>query len=1127
MLLILADDADPAAVARKVATAAEEGDSAALAALAARENPDAWLVAEALCAERRFDAAAAFAAGVRRPGCAALARYVETRRAAPPDEEAHAALQVAEQACDEERWEDALAASRRVPAEPAGVTATRALEVGAIALHRLGRLRECLPLREQALAGARDLRWSEREARLLCDMGLLRLALREYDEGIELLQRGVAAAEATGHRGLANDLAIRLGIGLWVAGKPDGALALLEPALQRAELAGDRGTAVMLLLRIGDIERDRGEDRRALAAFERALPIATAEGNSSSLVGLHERIGGVHAALGHLEEAVGQFDRAVDLAAATGLREDLARCLRAKGDLCCTLGDTRRALDAYGRALREAEAASNASLLLTALVGMSRAHHRAADLPRALEYIDRAILLAEQQADPVLLAGCLLSRCVIHLSLNDPATAMGESRRALAIAEKVGERQLVAEALVLAAEVAARLGDPDGARRLHERRLKLVLDAKDRSQVADALLAVARLQASEGETQGATAAAEKAVALAEATGRPREIRAALSVLADVRNRAGDAAGASSLRARIHALAEGSGDPSATVQASLDLARLQLRARLGDDALPHLRRALALARDLGPRPTSRVLCCLATGHRLRKEHDEAARLLSEAIGLAESLASPTDVVFLREEAALLAMACADWEGAVHECRLAVEAISGIVKQVGPLERAGGLESWGTVFETGCEVGRVLKDPAVVWFFAEFGRATGLLEALGGREALAGVNLSPDLATAEKRARSAEAAARVLLDKALEAGAREEIRERRAALDEARTLVAATTDRIHREARAVAQLTYPRPAPIAEVQARLRPGDAFVLYAGTRYSAQAVVVTSGEARLVPLGPPGEIEAACDAPEREGLPRLRPLVVDPLALDASVARVFLSPDARLSGVPFCLLFGDRDVILVPSGTVHTLLDGAAAPRGEGVLAFGDPETRAAAGLARLPASAEEARLVGDVVFLGGEATETRLRSALTQRPRWRSLHLACHALVDPQRPRRTALALAPDAEEDGWLTLDEVLRLKVPCDLAVLSACETAKGKSYRVEGAFGLPRALLFAGAPRVIVSLWKVDDAATCALMTRFYENWRTLPASSALRKAQRQIAAEERWQDPKYWAAWQLWGLAD
>ena len=103
----------------------------------------------------------------------------------------------------------------------------------------------------------------------------------------------------------------------------------------------------------------------------------------------------------------------------------------------------------------------------------------------------------------------------------------------------------------------------------------------------------------------------------------------------------------------------------------------------------------------------------------------------------------------------------------------------------------------------------------------------------------------------------------------------------------------------------------------------------------------------------------------------------------------------------------------------------------------------------------------------------------------PRWRAVHLACHGRADAQRPLLSGLILAGGEE----LTTLDLFRLRIPADLVVLSACRTAVGKQHRAEGIFGLTRAFMLAGSPRVISSLWSVDDRATKALMVKFYELW--------------------------------------
>ena len=171
----------------------------------------------------------------------------------------------------------------------------------------------------------------------------------------------------------------------------------------------------------------------------------------------------------------------------------------------------------------------------------------------------------------------------------------------------------------------------------------------------------------------------------------------------------------------------------------------------------------------------------------------------------------------------------------------------------------------------------------------------------------------------------------------------------------------------------------------------------------------------------------------------------------------------------------------------------------------------------------------MLGGRVLLREEAAETNLREALAERPRWRAVHLACHGLVDTDEPLQSALALTAEADTDGRLTAAEVFSMRVPADLVVLSACDTGRGTVLASEGLLGLTRAFLIAGAPRVICSLWKVDDAATRALMTRFYELWNPadgtgVSAAIALGRAQEHVRAQAKWSHPYTWAAWVLWG---
>ncbi|HWX42015.1 MAG TPA: CHAT domain-containing protein [Blastocatellia bacterium] len=147
-----------------------------------------------------------------------------------------------------------------------------------------------------------------------------------------------------------------------------------------------------------------------------------------------------------------------------------------------------------------------------------------------------------------------------------------------------------------------------------------------------------------------------------------------------------------------------------------------------------------------------------------------------------------------------------------------------------------------------------------------------------------------------------------------------------------------------------------------------------------------------------------------------------------------------------------------------------------------------------------------------------------------RYRIIHFATHALLDNSHPEFTWIVLSrvdrQGREVDGFLRLNDIYNMKLGAGLVVLSACETALGKPVEGEGLLGLTRGFMYAGAPRVVASLWEVDDKATGELMKKFYEGMfvRRLTAAAALRAAQDAIRREPQWRSPYYWAGFVLQG---
>lgn len=166
---------------------------------------------------------------------------------------------------------------------------------------------------------------------------------------------------------------------------------------------------------------------------------------------------------------------------------------------------------------------------------------------------------------------------------------------------------------------------------------------------------------------------------------------------------------------------------------------------------------------------------------------------------------------------------------------------------------------------------------------------------------------------------------------------------------------------------------------------------------------------------------------------------------------------------------------------------------------------------------------------MFLDFAANRALLSSAVL--PDYRFIHLATHAVVDDQRPERSKVVFSAFDEQgraqDGFVNLVDIFDLKLPVEMVVLSACRTGLGKDFKGEGLVGLTRGFMYAGARRVVVSLWEVSDRATAELMVHFYRKMlgpEKLSPAAALRAAQLELSRDPRWQSPYFWAAFVLQG---
>jgi CHAT domain-containing protein len=273
---------------------------------------------------------------------------------------------------------------------------------------------------------------------------------------------------------------------------------------------------------------------------------------------------------------------------------------------------------------------------------------------------------------------------------------------------------------------------------------------------------------------------------------------------------------------------------------------------------------------------------------------------------------------------------------------------------------------------------------------------------------------------------------------------------------------------------------------------------------------------------------------------LAKLSQLLLGPVARFLPGKRLLVVGDGILQSVPFAALpepggreplISHHEIVSLPSISVlgelrREVSRRQRAPKILWVLA--NPEFGGM--FSPLPYTEQEAAAILEFApaaerfeVLGREASRTAvLRGSLRD---YRFLHFATHGSFSTGDPGGVRLVLA-QVEPNGFLYLADIYDLDLRADLVVLSACQSALGREVRGEGMMGMTRGFFYAGAERVLVSLWNVPDRPTVELMRLFYRGILVghLSPAAALRAAQDKIRHQEGWRAPYYWAGFTLQG---
>jgi CHAT domain-containing protein/Tfp pilus assembly protein PilF len=793
---------------------------------------------------------------------------------------------------------------------------------------------------------------------------------------------------------------------------------------------------------------------------------------------------------GDAPRALAAYDHAVALARTANDRISEGRYLRAIAEIHRLLGNVNEAFAMLQQALGVIGAASDTSALPVALLTLGQLHDSVGEWQPAIDYKERAIELQRAAGNTVEQSVVLESLATTHSRLGNHAEAM----------------RLMAQARAMS----------DGRS-----------EASRRTLFANAGV----VYASAGDFTTAMSFYEQALDLSRRAGAKTLEAANLNNIGYAIHARGDAVGALDYFERALPLFQGGGDLVGEASCLRNIGRA--RASTGDrvNAVAPLEASLAISRRLRDRRNEALtLFSLARVERDDQRLDAAATHIETALDIAESLRAGV----LNQTLRTMFLA------SVHSFyELAIDVR---VRQHERDPRGGFAEQ--------------------AFALSERARARSFLDLVGESGG------SPDGADRQLVVRETELQ-RLITTKSdrlvtlLNTG----VTGTRitAAEEELEAILAQHADvqgRIRASDPRSAVLTKGTPIGAVRVQQALLDAETVLLaFTLGDERSYAWTLTRRSVEVTALPPRQRIEAAArrfyeSASVRSDQPvldaELRAVVLRPLP-PAAGRRIVIIPDGALHYVPFAALIEDREIVYAPSASVVDSLraDSAAHPRAKnGVAVFADPvfatdDPRVASTtrgseprlqLPRLIGSRREARAILSLVpaadrfeALGFDASREAVMNSDLRR--YRVVHLATHGIWDSARPELSGIALSlvdqRGRAREGFLRFQDVMQLELNAELVTLSACQTALGRAFKGEGLVGIMRGFMYAGAPRVLASLWKVDDAATAALMEEFYRRLlgpRRLPPAAALREAQNAIKGQPRWRSPHYWSGFILQG---
>jgi CHAT domain-containing protein/tetratricopeptide (TPR) repeat protein len=900
------------------------------------------------------------------------------------------------------------------------------------------------------------------------------------------------------------------------------ALEKYQQALPMFRALNDHSLEFYSSLLVGFIYRALGELQSALDYYGRALRLCKDLGNKTDEPILLNNIGNVYDALGEPQKALAYYGEALALWSARVERGPEADTLNNVGLIHFNLGEPQQALDYYDRSLALKRELGNAAKTANTISNIAVVYATLGEEGRALEYLKEALSLQRQAKDISGEATTHYFTAYVYGLLGDMTKALEAYNQALPLQRTVGNRRGEGITLDSMGVVFNSMGQRQKALEYHQQALDLQKATKDRRSEAATLEHIGYVHALSGELERATQDYNEALSLSQAVGDRREEANVLQGMARVECERGDLPAARKrVEEAISKIEAVRGQTDTQLRASylgvkhgayefyidllMQMHRLNLSA--GDDAT-----ALRISEQAHARSLLEILSEGQANIRqgvdaalLERERSLSQQVNAKAERLMQALGQDS-----KERAAVLNQEISKLEDQYQQAQAAIRRSSpayAALTQPQPL----GLKEIQQQLDQGTMLLEYSLGEERSYVWAVTGNSCKAYELPRREQIETAARQVYTLLTARSQLRADETS--------------QQKQERIAQTDS--QLFKATTELSQMVLGPIGLEKWTqRLVVVADGALQYVPFSALSVVSGQSSIAQRSRASNGlrttdNGPLInyrPLIQDYEIisipSASALAVQRQGLANRKPA---PNMVAVIADPVFSAGDERLGA-------------LAKTGAAKQVMDGSANTRiiehladNSGLEIRRLKFTRQEAD--QILAEAPRGKNLRAIDFKANRATA--IGGELSK---YRYVHFATHGYLDSERPDLSAIVLSLVDEEgraqDGFLRAHEIYNLNLPAELVVLSACETGLGREVKGEGLVGLTRGFMYAGARRVVVSLWNVNDKATAELMARFYRGMlrENKTPAAALRAAQMEMWRQTQWRSPYYWAAFVLQG---